>query len=151
MGRFLEEKDFLVTNKIELVVTSPLIRAKKTCIRVLGCDPSRSNNPVHRVVESDLLIERTMLEFAWKYNNYVKRLRDLEDWLGNQEEDRIILVGHSQYFKTLLGLDFKIGNCDVYRAEFLDSQGQRWANVTRVFRCDDAMKAFAEEYEIQDH
>jgi len=36
----------------------------------------------------------------------------------NQPEDVIAVVGHSQYFKSMLSLDYKFGNCDVWELQF---------------------------------
>merc|ERR1739845_41405 len=38
--------------------------------------------------------------------------------LGEQPENIIVVVGHSQYFKSMLGLDFKFGNCDIWELKF---------------------------------
>jgi hypothetical protein len=38
--------------------------------------------------------------------------------LQTQPEETVAVVGHSQYFKAMLGLDFKFGNCDVWQVQF---------------------------------
>jgi broad specificity phosphatase PhoE len=99
---------------IPLVVHSPLRRAKMTCNGMLD-----KLVTVPKVVELECLTEKTPLEwipgFFYKLED---RIDQLQVWLKNQEESKIAIVGHSQYFKTMLGLDFKFGNCDVWQVNY---------------------------------
>lgn len=47
-----------------------------------------------------------------------KRIASFESWLSQQEEDPIIIVGHSVYFKRMLDLPSVFGNCDVWEVEY---------------------------------
>ena len=72
-----------------------------------------------RVVSLDLLREKTPAE--WLPGNSAslrRRMNALEEWLTQQPESVIALVGHSQYFKALLNLSYKFRNCDVYKLQF---------------------------------
>jgi hypothetical protein len=52
------------------------------------------------------------------YGNFQARIAQFEEWLQTQPEETVAVVGHSQYFKAMLGLDFKFGNCDVWQVQF---------------------------------
>jgi broad specificity phosphatase PhoE len=138
MALQLKQHDFLRTAGIALVAHSPLLRARQTCEGVLDCVASSSTDgtgevtplkivePVQRVVEVDLLAEKTPQEWTPLYfSTFLKRIDNFESWLAEQPEDTIAIVGHSQYFKAMLGLDFKFGNCDVWKVTFDDSQKRR--------------------------
>lgn len=139
MADVLEKADFLVTNKIELVAHSTLIRARETCKGMLGCmAPSIKSKTVQRVVETELLIEKTPKEWIpGNYGSFVKRMTEFESWLDELPESSIVLVGHSQFFKALLQLDYKFGNCDVWKVDFngkASSNAEKWSNLVPVFK-----------------
>ncbi len=160
MGEKLKEADFLKTSGIQLVVHSPLLRAQETSEGMLGCRANVAKaDLVDRVVELDLLIEKTPQEWTPLYSStFKKRIADFEDWLGEQPETEITIVGHSQYFKAMLGLDFKFGNCDVWEVKFdLSKRGSstpidaekttddlcdtwmlppQWQNLKQLYKCD---------------
>lgn len=138
MKELLGKDDFIVAAGIQLVVHSPLLRARQTSEGMLGCMTaaagsataahSNDNNEqpselraasVQRVFQTDLLLEKTPSEWTpLYYNGFLKRIQDFETWLWEQEEDTIALVGHSQFFKAMLGLNFKFGNCEVWKVTF---------------------------------
>lgn len=191
MHEKLAQADFLRTEKIELVVHSPLERARQTCQELLGCSskgaeadsstekestpvvaskaeddteadtetitfsteaerdnskdkkeksdsdapsttekagnsensPSPTVNalpePVQRVVNLDLLSEKTHKEWLPGQSGiFENRVADFQHWLAEQPESIVCVVGHSQFFKQLLGLPFKFDNVDVYQATF---------------------------------
>jgi broad specificity phosphatase PhoE len=120
MGEKLKEANFLHASAIKLVAHSPLLRAQETSEGMLGCRANATKaDSVDRVVELELLIEKTPQEWTPMYfSTFKKRIASFEDWLGEQPEDRIAIVGHSQFFKAMLGLDFKFGNCDVWELNF---------------------------------
>ena len=68
-----------------------------------------------------------------------------------QPETAIAVVGHSQFFKAMLNLDFKFGNCDVWQVELSLSDGdqeeskttsepyplpRQSSNLERLYECD---------------
>jgi broad specificity phosphatase PhoE len=119
IGEQLKRDDFLKENGIQMVAHSPLKRARLTSLGMLGCmSPSDKDINVDRVEELDLLMEKTPAE--WLPGNsgtLYSRIAQLENWLRAQPATKIVLVGHSQHFKAMLGLNFKFGNCDVWRLE----------------------------------
>ena len=151
MGNKLRQVDFVNTEGLQLIVHSPLLRARQTCEGLLGVvapKPSsttstsevnddmttekkeeetstkssstpKQNSPDRRVIELDLLLEKTPQEWTpLYYNGFIQRINTFESWLANQPESVIGIVGHSQFFKAMLQLDFKFNNCDVYKFHF---------------------------------
>jgi broad specificity phosphatase PhoE len=119
MGEELKRGKFLVEHAIELVVHSPLKRARLTSFGLLGCmTPNDKDVHVGRVEELSLLEEKTPAEWLpGNIGSLHKRIEALEDWLRAQPESKIVLVGHSQFFKAMLGLKFKFANCDVWQIQ----------------------------------
>ena len=49
----------------------------------------------------------------------MKRIDEFETWISNQDShENIVIVGHSQFFKAMLNLDFKFNNCDVWKFNY---------------------------------
>jgi ethanolaminephosphotransferase len=132
MRKILDKNHFVPTAGIQLVAHSPLIRACQTCEGMLGCVGTSSSqsfaanaaanvttSPVSRVLKTGLLLEKSPLEWTpLCYNGFLDRIGEFEAWLWDQEKEVVALVGHSQFFKAMLGLDFKFGNCDVWKVQF---------------------------------
>ena len=117
------------------MVHSPLIRARQTCEGLLGCvaGKSRQNLPkcVKRVEELECLIERQPQEIPQEVilkdvsptsASFTRRIKDFEQWLVEQPEDTIAVVGHSLHFKHMLNVSFKFKNCEVWVAQFDPNQ-----------------------------
>eukprot|EP00978_Attheya_sp_CCMP212_P014328 scaffold36408_cov53-Attheya_sp.AAC.1 len=149
LGRRLEEDNFVKEKGIGLVVHSPLKRARQTAAGMLSCvsskpakgssledhsHPGQKAESVQRVVELPCLAEKTPREWL-PMNQYafVKRIAQFETWLGEQPEGVIAVVGHSQYFKKMLGLSFKFGNCDVWELQFDPSLSLSEQSVVQNF------------------
>jgi len=133
LGARLEKDNFLKEKGIQLVVHSPLKRARQTSEGMLKSVAPRSDvgaeedssavgtkaSSIERVVELPVLKERTPMEWLpINHDSFTKRIAEFEKWIGEQPEDVIAVVGHSQYFKSMLGLQFKFGNCDVWSLQF---------------------------------
>jgi glucosyl-3-phosphoglycerate phosphatase len=144
MAAILQQQNFVQATGIQLVVHSPLLRARETCFGMLQCraaattttatneddndtaNSSRSNSvekhdAVQRVEELDLLSEKTLTEWIPVHSltePFRNRIAAFEDWLHEQPETVVAVVGHSQYFRAMLGLPYKFGNCDVYEVQF---------------------------------
>ena len=89
---------------------------------------------VSRVVELQDLSERTPLEWLpINHDKFTDRIAAFEKWLAAQPESVIAVVGHSHYFMSMLGLDFKFGNCDVWRLTYDASVGS-WTSPEEVKR-----------------
>ena len=81
--------------------------------------PKPLPEPVERVVNLDLLSEKTHKEWLpGQKGSFEKRVADFQMWLAEQPESIVCVVGHSQFFKQLLGLPFKFDNVDVYQVTF---------------------------------
>ena len=175
MGEKLAKDKFVESSGIELVVHSPLLRARQTSLGMTGCMTAsktddtieeKKASSVSRVTETDLLLEKKPSEWTPVYfGQFCQRILDFEAWLGQQPEETIALVGHSQYFKAMLGLDYKFGNCEVWKVDFSTPPPQndetpeastcdtdsmpcgttapssavpssRWSNLEKVYGCD---------------
>jgi broad specificity phosphatase PhoE len=137
MAGKLTKADFV--KQVELVAHSPLHRARHTSRGLLECmAPNLKHESVKRVVETDLLREKYPSEWIpGYYATFQTRIDQCEEWLLQQPEDNIVLVGHSQFFKAMLGLDYKFGNCDVWQAELtLDESSRKWINLKQLFTCE---------------
>ena len=133
LGRQIEKDNFIQKMGIQLVAHSPLKRARQTSEGMLQCvtkslsatveeDSSalgKKHEAVERVVELPVLNERTPAEWLpVNHDAFTKRITEFEKWLGEQPEDVIAIVGHSQYFKSMLGLPKKFKNVDVWSLQF---------------------------------
>ena len=133
LGARLEKDNFTKQKGIQLVAHSPLKRARQTSEGMLRCVTPRPDvtteedstaagakaSCVSRVVELEILKERTPLEWLPTHQvTFRRRIASFEQWLRDQPEDVIAIVGHSQYFKSMLGLGYKFGNCDVWELQF---------------------------------
>ena len=144
MAEILKRDNFLQRG-IQLVAHSPLQRARETSRGVLGCAaPDQRVGPVQRVLELDLLEEKSPVEWFVKQSAFAQRLQQLEIWIHQQPEETMVLVGHSQFFKALLNLSFKFGNCDVWKVEFngertekdyADELPVKWSNLKKLYSC----------------
>lgn len=113
MGALLKSEDFVKANAVDLIAHSPLIRAKKTCMAMFVTG-TETKTPV---VSLDALVEMTPLEYVTSRSAFRKRMGSFEAWLASRSESSIVVVGHSQYFRQLLGNSCsvrKFNNCDVW-------------------------------------
>ena len=151
----LQAANFLTTAAVTLVAHSPLQRAQETCEGLLQCRATPDCVPTAagkgiRVVSLDALREKTPAE--WLPGNAAslqRRLQEFQTWLTAQPESVVTIVGHSQYFRNLLNLSYKFGNCDVYKVQFdptafvnsavppteKDVLPPQWSGLERVFEC----------------
>ena len=116
-----------------LIAHSPLKRAKQTAYgsmfgpNYLDANAQRPDMIApDRVVELEALREVNPLEIVKDaLNVFAKdktvdhRIKDLEEWIQEQDDDQaIVMVGHSVYFKRMLNLPDTFGNCDIWEAEY---------------------------------
>jgi phosphohistidine phosphatase SixA len=111
MAQILKKDNFLLNFQPELICYSSLQRAKETCHGLFG---KREND-----IELKSLKEMSPAEIFLFNNSVHKRIREFEDWLDSREEERIIAVGHSRYFKVMLNADEVMDNCSVIKCNFL--------------------------------
>ena len=129
----LREVDFFRKRSVDLVVHSPLQRTRDTLFASLDASfpgsyhvptgkvhaaQGRTEGPIPVVVAPDLRERRPReylpLAFTWVFKRRVERFRG---WLLGLEEDVVVVVGHGQLFKHLLGSEHEINNCDVVEVQ----------------------------------
>lgn len=116
------------TEQLSMVAHSPLIRAKETCFGILDL----SSNTAPSVVELHCLCEVTPWEMLMPGKRPVrKRIKILEEWITAQAAESIALIGHSEYFSVMLGLDEKFQNCDVWKVSY---ENGRWTDFRLAHR-----------------
>ena len=133
----LQRDNFLEASQISLVAHSPLQRAQETSEGLLQCRAKHCQAPtVQRVVQLESLRERTPDEIwiPWRKAEYTARRRSFLMWLLEQPETVIAVVGHSEYFRSLLHLPFKFGHCDIWRAEYRPYSRKKWFGLERLYR-----------------
>ena len=120
--------DVAFTEKLSMIAHSPLIRAKETCFGIL--DLSSSTAP--SVVELHCLCEVTPWEMLIRGKRPVRnRIKALEEWITAQAAESIALIGHSEFFSVMLGIDEKFQNCDVWKVSY---ENGRWADLRLAHR-----------------
>jgi broad specificity phosphatase PhoE len=155
MADTLAKEDFVQGKQIELVMHSPLQRARQTSKGLLQClagnelEAECKHTSVTRVVETPLLVERTPSEWMpGNFEGFRQRIRQWEDFVLEQPEERIAVVGHSQFFKSMLNLDFKFGNCHVWEVQLNNATAApintdpnyttlspRWSGLKQLYDC----------------
>lgn len=143
----IKQEDFLREHQVDLVLHSPLKRARATCHGMFGVvdghdgslegiaaaaddavidaggKRNRNGEVPTRVLEC--LREKTLVEYMpGQLSRLEGRIEEFEDFLLNLPEERIVVVGHSQYFRKMLGMDWKFQNCDVWSTTLLPRQQQ---------------------------
>ena len=69
--------------------------------------------------ELELLREVNPREMLTQGNRALdKRIALFEEWIEGREEDPIVVVGHSVYFKRMLRLPGVFANCDVWELKY---------------------------------
>lgn len=111
MANAIKSSNFLEKFQPELVCHSPLQRAKDTSRGIFGQKETD--------IELASLTEMTPVEIFWFNDRSTReRIHDFETWLDSRHEERIIIVGHSRYFKLMLNADEVIGNCSIIKCTF---------------------------------
>ena len=113
LAEILEKENFF--ENITIMAHSPLVRAVQTCQGIV------QNHTNVNIVELECLKEMTPAELTLMMNVPLKkRFQQFISWIEQQNDDETIaVVGHSQYFMRLLGLNYKFKNCDVWQVEYL--------------------------------
>merc|ERR1712232_396638 len=66
----------------------------------------------------------------------LKRIDEFQTWLVQQPERVVFVVGHSQYFRTMLKLNYNFTNCSVWRVNF-DTKTETWQDAPiNEFECN---------------
>ena len=112
MHAILEREKFWSQHNFDLVLCSPLTRARETCAGML---PGLGDDK--NVMILDDLEEATPFEHVFSAT-LIERIERFKVWLGGRKEQNIAIFGHSQYFKKMLGLSTLMRNCDVWQCSF---------------------------------
>lgn len=110
MRMILDSQKFW-NQEFDFLVFSPLVRAAKTTVTILP------EGMYEKSVCLELLREITPFEQLIK-SCVTKKMKEFETWVANTptETKRILVVGHCQYFNSLLGMKTLMRNCDVWKA-----------------------------------
>ena len=115
-------------DRIQLVVHSPLIRARETC---RGLFTSHSNDEkAASIIEYPELYERSIMEHL-RPSVIKTRIARFVEWLLDREEETIAVVGHSSFFRVMSGIE--ADNCSVWRLT-LNEEG-KWSNAKLLLPC----------------
>jgi hypothetical protein len=88
------------------------------------------------MIELPCLVELTQKEIIFQRKKPLhNRIQELQDWLDTSDATNIAIVGHSEYFMYMLGLNYKFKNCDVWKVEY-NGNGV-WNNLQLIVRLDD--------------
>jgi broad specificity phosphatase PhoE len=105
--RVLDESDFVRSKGIQLILHSELDRARDTCCGLFG----RFKDEVP-IKPHPLLYEKSFTEYV--VADLSVRVASFKRELFALEEEHIVLVGHSGFFRKLLGTDKHLKNCEVF-------------------------------------
>lgn len=152
----LQDDDHHLHKSLDMIVHSPLQRAKETCYGIFkltatatttavvtpdDADDNDSSTRTQRnsppVVEVASLQEVTQWELKTQGKRPVrKRIKAFHEWLDGLDDDisTIAVVGHSEYFMIMLGMEEKFKNCDVWKATY--QGGGNWTDLVNEVRLD---------------
>lgn len=126
----LSSKEFWSNFDFDRCVYSPLQRTKSTC---LGIIPEEKKD---RCTTLECLKELLPFEELFPLRAE-KRMRELENWIITSNVRKLVIVGHSQYFRRLLKMKELMGNCDVWQAIMsFDGNKVQWKEATLLFKCE---------------
>mmetsp|Transcript_25751 Transcript_25751/g.47061 ORF Transcript_25751/g.47061 Transcript_25751/m.47061 type:complete len:207 (+) Transcript_25751:108-728(+) len=116
----LSSANFIGTSGVQLIVHSPLVRAKETCSRLF---PEQT---VPMMEHSELFEKDIGEHLGWR--RLSSRVRSFEEWLEARSESHIVIVGHSAFFRCMVP-GIKPKNVEVWKAEFDAGSGvaSRWS------------------------
>ena len=117
VARLLAADDFLSKHEPELHIHSPLQRARDTHI---GLFPDATKTQL------ECLREMTPLEYLFSKHALRRRIVEFETWLAERDESKVVVVGHSQYFRLMLGTQVLMDNCAVLHCTFHPDREEKW-------------------------
>ena len=69
-------------------------------------------------MEQELLLEKTPLEWLPGLGGRLDtRISSFKDWVLSRPEETMVVVGHSQWFRRMLGMEKKFDNCDIWKVQ----------------------------------
>ena len=125
----LDRDSWWTTVKPDAIFCSPLVRARKTCVGIMTRVEDRD-----RVQVLECLREVTPYETIFP-STFKSRIKEFERILKSSSANTIVVVGHSQYFRSMLGGGM-LRNCDLISATAtFDLFGRcEWKGVKLLYR-----------------
>jgi len=115
-------------NRPELIVHSPHLRTRQTAAGLFkGCDSIP-------MIELNCLYERTAFEYLY-ISPLDSRIAQANAWLRERSEETIVMVGHGQYFRRWLGLEYTQPNVRVMECCWSSDEGIRLLCVDPLELC----------------
>lgn len=151
-----EISEYLRHNKIieefepDVLICSPLDRAKATCDGIL------TTSEIPTIYRNEL-VEPTWYETIFR-RSFESRISSFENWVQSTAYRRIVIVGHSQYFKSMIRSKEYMRNCDIWQASLQFDPKMRkfsWENHEIKYRCPSAHphplnRFFDEDFHLDD-
>lgn len=116
----LNESHFLEQNNVDIIVHSHLIRAQKTCNGLFATNKGGLETSIP-VEQSSTIFEKNILEHL-HCSNFEVRVEAFKEWLTTCNASNVVVVGHSAFFRKLLGTGQPMANCEVRKC-ILSSDG----------------------------
>uniref|UniRef100_A0A7S4BA34 Phosphoglycerate mutase (2,3-diphosphoglycerate-dependent) n=1 Tax=Chrysotila carterae TaxID=13221 RepID=A0A7S4BA34_CHRCT len=115
-ARASSSSQFLQRHDIKLVAHSPYQRARQTASGLFGS----AGVPL---IELPFIYEKTLVEHV-RPGQMDERIRSLCGWIdARPERENIVVVGHGQFFKRLLGRDAVQANVSALECTFSKGKG----------------------------
>lgn len=142
VAREIANDEFIKNFDPQIVCHSPLIRARDTCRGLFS-------EFKEEFLELPCLTEMTPAEIFLFKNRVKIRIEQFEKWLDSRNEERIVVVGHSRYFKVMLNAEEVIDNCSILKCSYIpktleDATKNRWEEVELLY-------SFQDNKSITDH
>ena len=129
----IDAASFLQQASPELLVVSPLQRAKRTAEILFG-------DQVPHVEAMQCLVERSPCEAMACARSFEERVIGFKDWLANTPQKCVVVVAHCQFFSKLLGKgcgwDRYLSNAEVKSCTFDPEMGV-FDEVESLFQPDE--------------
>ena len=107
---------------------SPLVRARHTA---QGLFPNGQH------IELDFLREESPWEIITCSNGLDKRIHQFQTWLLDVPTDIVVVVGHSRFFRRMVGMDRVLDNCSVALCTFETGRDYEQWTFKGVLYCAD--------------
>lgn len=102
----LERTNFMSRQEVELIIHSSLTRAKQTCYGLFSSDLGIS------ILENENIYEKDIAE-TLGISDITHRIEAFKQFILERKEKCIVVVGHSAFFRKLVGSSIRMKNCEV--------------------------------------
>lgn len=155
------ENDNFWTNetiKPDVILHSPLVRTKQTLLGILSS--SNADNTSKRssfTSQSAKIMEVKSLREYYPHeyiinSSLLARQQEFKKFLAGLNVERVLVVGHGQYLRTLLCLKDSIRNCDVIEVDF-DNRSQEFdeTSIKTIYRIKLAEPLYAKNQQVHEN